>query len=545
MISTLSAAVRRIVSDRPRHGRAVPAVLAIVVSVALVVGALPTGQPATAQDHDVELRVLGADPLTWDPAAAGDATSAAVIAQVFEGLTAFDAQSRVQPALASEWDVQEDGRRIVFTIRPGVLYSDGTPVQPQDVVDSWFRLLDPQRPSPLAGLLSDVEGATGYADGSVTREQVGLRADGDTVTVDFRRPATYFLAVTASPSLAVVPPAVQSAGLGAELPAGLVVSGAYLPVSQGESAIRLEANGNYWAGPAPLSVIEIVTDIGGRSPVSAFENDEVDYTAVGSFDASWIRYHNGLGPQLRQTESFSTHYYGFDTATAPFDDVRVRLAFAQAVDWDRIVRLATEGEPALSLVPPGIPGRGDQDYRPAHDPDAARRLLAEAGFPDGAGFPEVALVSFGYGYEVTVASELESVLGVEVPVEIMDFADYIARIGEVERPHIWTLSWIADYPHAHDFLGLLLETGSPSNVGRWSNSEYDAAIEAAAATNDPDEQAAHYALAQDILRREAPIVPVEYGESWALSRNGLLGALESGVGMIRFAGLDWAPGAGP
>jgi ABC-type oligopeptide transport system substrate-binding subunit len=126
----------------------------------------------------------------------------------------------------------------------------------------------------------------------------------------------------------------------------------------------------------------------------------------------------------------------------------------------------------------------------------------------------------------------------------MEFEDYNDRLSADDRPHIWTLSWIADYPHAHDFLGLLLETGSVTNYGRWSNADYDAAIEAAAATNDPAEQAVHYAAAQQILREQAPIVPVEYGESWALSRDGLLGALESGVGMVRLAGLDWEPGTG-
>jgi len=131
-----------------------------------------------------------------------------------------------------------------------------------------------------------------------------------------------------------------------------------------------------------------------------------------------------------------------------------------------------------------------------------------------------------------------------VTVEALDFQDYLEQVGGDPRPQIWTLSWIADYPHPHDFLGLLLETGSGSNTGRWSNADYDALIEQAAATADPAEQAAIYAQAQDILAREAPVVPVAYDQSFALSRTGLLGALESGVGFIRYAGLDWAPGTG-
>jgi oligopeptide transport system substrate-binding protein len=109
---------------------------------------------------------------------------------------------------------------------------------------------------------------------------------------------------------------------------------------------------------------------------------------------------------------------------------------------------------------------------------------------------------------------------------------------------MFTMAWSADYPHPHDFLGLLLETGSGSNEGAWSHAEYDTLLEQAAATDDLDEQQALYTQAQEILETEAPIVPLAYGESWSLARSGLLGATESGVGIIRIAGLDWAEGSG-
>jgi oligopeptide transport system substrate-binding protein len=518
--------------------------LAVLVAISLVLAGGSGPSETVAQDDTARLRIVGSAPFTWDPALAGDAGSASTLAQVFEGLTAFDADSHVQPALAAGWQVHDEGRQIVFTLRSGLRYSDGSSIDAQDVVDSWLRVIDPGRPGPLASLLADVTGATDYMAGRVGREAVGLRVDGDEVIVDFHRPATYFLAVTASPSLAVVPPSMHGTLAAAQLPAAMVVSGAYVPSAAEPGVIRLEGNANYWAGPPPLATIDVVTDLGGRSPVSVFEAGEVDYTPIAGFDASWIRYDRELGPQLRQTDNFSVHYYGFDATRPPFDDSRVRLAFAHAVDWQRIVELGGERPAATSLVPPGIPGRGEEDFRPAHDPERGRQLLADAGYPGGAGFPDVALVTFGYGYELTVAAELEAMLGIRVDVEVLGFEHYIGRLDGDDRPQLWTLSWIADYPHAHDFLGLLLETGSTSNYGRWSNADYDALIAAAAAATDEAEQAEHYADAQRMLRSEAPVIPVEYGDSWALSRDGLLGALESGVGMIRYAGLDWAPGSG-
>lgn len=496
--------------------------------------------PAAGQDGPVDVRVASAEPFTWDPAQAGDAGSASVLAQVFEGLTAFDAQSEVQPALAAAWEAADDGRQITFQLRPGLAYSDGSPILAQHVVDSWLRLIDPARPSPLASLLADVEGAVEYQRGQIDAADVGLRADGDRVVVDLRRPATYFLSVTASPSLAVVPPSMF--GRIDDNPP-TTVSGAYRPTISEPGVIRLSANPSHWAGVPPLDEIELVTDFGGRNGVDLFVSGELDYTGIGAADASWMVYDRTLGPQLRRTNSFSVSYYGFDTTVPPFDDAQVRLAFAQAVDWQRMVVLA-DALPATSMIPPGVPGRDAEDHRPAYEPAAARSLLAGAGYPEGRGFPTVQLVTYGIGFEQTVATQLQDNLGVTVEVEAYEFEGYFDAISETDTPQIWTLSWIADYPHAHDFLGLLLETGSGSNIGQWSNSEYDALIEEAAATADPDEQGRLYAQAQDILASEAPVMPVAYDESWALSRDGLLGALVSGVGFIRYAGLDWAAGSG-
>ena len=519
--------------------RRLPALLMTVAVVAICGCGGPT---PGGQDGALDVRIGGGDPFTWDPGQAGDSGSANVIAQVFEGLTAFDADSNVQPALADSWETSEDGRQITFHLRPGITYSDGSPITAQDVISSWLRLIDPVRPSLLSSLVADIQGASDYQAGLIGPEGVGLHADGDQVIVDLRRPATYFLSVTASPSMAVVPSSMYGQ-LDTAPPQNIVVSGAYVPSIPEPGVIRLTGNPRYWAGTPPLDVVELVTDYGGRSGVSAFEDGTVDLTGISGFDASWIAYDTDLGPQLRQSTDFSLSYYGFETRAAPFDDPQVRLAFAKAVNWERIVRLA-DGAPATSMIPPGVPGRDDVDHRPSYEPDVARQLLADADYPGGVGFPTVVLATYGVAFEQTVAAELEANLGVQVEVEIHDFPVFIAREFAPGAPGMWTQSWSADYPHPHDFLGLLLETGSRSNEGGWSNSEYDALIEQAAATDDPAEQLALYSQAQEVLKSEAPVVPLTYGESWALARDGLLGAQEAGVGIIRIAGLDWAPGTG-
>lgn len=518
------------------------AVVSIVIIAALLAFVLVPGRSPTAgadRPAGVSAVIAGSAPGTWDPALAGDAGTASTLAQVYEGLTAFDAESRVQPALAVEWTVDDGGRRLVFDLRPGITFSDGSPITSQDVVSSWLRLLDAGRRAPLASLLSDVEGATSYLRGEVGADAVGLHAEEGRVVVEFRRPAAYFVAVTASPSLAILPTASADGREGPILPVDLVVSGAYRPTFQSDTTIELEANPRYWAGVSALANVQLLTDLGGESPVALFEAGRVDYAGIGAFDASWVRYDPDLGPQLRRADALSVDYYGFDTSEAPFDDTRVRRAFSQAVDWDRIALLAdAASDPATSLIPHGIAGRGDEDFSPIHDPEAARALLVAAGFPDGTSFPPVTMGSFGLAYDLAVEHELERELGVEVEVEQRPFQDYVSLL-DADPPDIWSISWIADYPAAQDFLGLLLETGSGSNEGRWSDPAFDAALEAAAATEDPLEQERHYAEAQRIVRDEAPVVPVAYGESWSLSRGGLLGAQQSALGFLRFASLAW------
>ena len=540
------------VDQRPRttgSRRSIAAVVGPLVLVALMiaVGALamlsvtphPPAVVPGARPAGVDLVVAGGAPVSWDPARMGDAESASVLAQVWEGLTALDSQAGVQPALAQHWEVSEDGHRLTFTLRPGISFSDGSPITSDDVVASWLRIIDPVHPSPLSGLLTDVVGAPEYMAGQASAADVGIKAVGDTVVVDFSRAASWFPAAAASPTLAIVPRTLPDAAAGAALPEGLVVSGAYVPSAQDDKGFLLTANPRYWAGTPAIEHIQQVTSLDGGS-VDAFQAGDVDYVNISPDDASWIQYDRTLGPQLRRADAMAVDYFGFDTTRAPFDDVRVRQAFAWAVDWHALVHLVDPNAvPATSIVPPGIEGRGTADFSPTHDPDAARAALAAAGYPGGVGFPHVTLVTGGSEYEAAVLADIQRELGITLTAEEMPFQEYSDRL-DTDTPQMWSLGWSADYPHPNDFLGLLLESGSPSNPGRWSNTAFDAALDAAASTGDAAQQEAHYGDAQRIVQDQVPVIPLQYGETWALSRDGLLGASESGMGIVRYAGLDWA-----
>ena len=190
------------------------------------------------------------------------------------------------------------------------------------------------------------------------------------------------------------------------------------------------------------------------------------------------------------------------------------------------------------MVPPGIPGRSDKDYVPAYDPAAARALLADAGYPGGSGFPTTVLMTGGSGFDAAVVTEVKRELGITLQPETMGDG-YFDRLA-TDPPAIWALAWVADYPGPNDFLGVLLGTGASSNYGHWSNPTFDAAVSEAVSATDPAAASAAYDRAQTVVRDEVPVVPLVYGPGWALSRTGLLGAGQNGLGIVRMAGLAWA-----
>ena len=532
----------RILTDIGR-GRLARGLGLLLTGLTLVVGILlgSAGSTGAAPGGNTsEVRILGAKPPTLDPAAQSDVTGAAVAAQLFESLTAFDPSLTLRPALARSWEVRDGGQTVIFRLRTGLTFSDGTPLGGADVVRSWLRVIDPVRPSPLASLMTEVVGADDYRVGrSRDPSTVGLSADGSTVTVRLRSPAADFPAIVAAGPFAVVPPAIADGALAA---GRFVGSGGYVLASEAASELTLRANPRYWAGRPAIETVRIVSDLGGRSPVTAFEDGTLDYTDIGLFDAAWIRYDVTLGPQLRQVPSLSVEYLGFDTSGPPFDDVRLRQAVAAAVDWRRIIELAGPGDQVLAtgMVPPGIPGRSTTDFRPAFELDRAGALLAEAGFPGGRGFPGITFGTGGTSYGEAIRAALQSALGIPIAYETFVGDDFYSRLTS-DPPALWTLGWVADYPGPNDFLGVLLRSDSANNVGRWRSAEFDAAIAQAGAATSATAAREAFELAQSIVRRDVPVVPLAYGDGWALARTGLHGAGENGLGMLRFAGLAWSP----
>ena len=516
----------------------------VAVVVASVAVWRPDGSGVLAGTSNASVTILGASAASLDPAVQSDAGSAQVVSQLFESLTAIDTAGHVQPALADGWPTSDGGKRIVFHLRSGLTFSDGSPLRAADVVSSWMRVLAPAYPSQLASLLDDVVGARAYREGSGSKSAVGIQAlDDQQVAIDLVNPAADFAAIASSPTLAVVPPAIDS-DAGILLPHTFVGSGAYVLSGLTKTETTMTANPHYWAGPPPIGTVHLLSSIGGKSPVSEFENGNLDYTPVSLYDASWIVYDNTLGPSLRIEPSPSVEFYGFDTSKAPFSDVHVRRAFQMGIDWRRIVNLLADPlmEPATGMVPPGVAGHSETDFGPKFDLQKARAELAAAGFANGVGFPKITLVTGGAALDEAIVRQLHDNLGIDITYEDLDWTSYNERLLN-DPPAFWEMDWVADYPGANDFLGLLLGTGKTNNFGRWTSGDFDAAIGQALSATDPTAMQRAFDQAQAIVLDQSPVIPVDNGAGYSLAAPNLLGALPNGQGLVRYAGLAWASGS--
>jgi ABC-type oligopeptide transport system substrate-binding subunit len=498
--------------------------------------------PAATSAARTSVTILGPSASSVDPAIQSDAGSAQVVSQLFESLTAVDSGEHVEPALAASWDVLDSGKRVVFHLRPGLTFSDGSDLTSADVVKSWMRVLSPSNRNQLASLLDDVVGARAYREGKGSASAVEIKATDDTsVEVDLANPAADFAAVASSPTLAVVPSTIDSKSSVLE-PGTFVGSGAYVLSALSGTETTLTANKHYWAGTPPIGTVHLLSSTGGQRVVDMFSSGSLDYTPVSSGDATWIAYDKTLGPSLRIEPSPSVEYYGFNTSRAPFDNVHVRRAFALGIDWKRMVTLLSNPLviPATGMVPAGVPGHSSTDYGPTFDVAQAKAELAAAGYPNGLGFPRVALVTGGAQLDAAIIAQVHQNLGIELSYESMDWTAYNEMLLGDNPPDMWQMGWVADYPGANDFLGLLLGSGQTNNFAKWTNSDFDAAIATALAATDATSMQTAFDKAQSIVLDQSPVIPVDYGAGYALAAKGLLGALPNSQGLVRYAGLSWA-----
>jgi oligopeptide transport system substrate-binding protein len=483
------------------------------------------------------LHYLGGEIGTLDPAYISDATDVQLLLQLYTGLTRIGEDGSVYGSLAEDWTISDDGTTYTFTLRDGLRFSDGSPLTAADVRRSWLRVLDPATGSLAPDVLTIIDGAGEWLSGQGTEDAVGIEAPADdTLVVHLRHAASFFPAIAATPTAAVVP-ATADASPNWQTVDDFVGSGPYVVDHLADTTLVLEANPDYVAGPPPIDEVDWLQTIDTSAP-EGFANEDLDLVNVGSGDAAWIAYDDQLGPYLHQAADLSIQYFGFDTTKPPFDDVRVRRAFLMALDRSRLVDLSSGSAAtvATSLVPPALWPEGAPTDEPA-DPDAARALLHEAGHDSAADLGPITVNSSGLNVAPAVAMWREE-LGANITIESMDFSDYLRTLPD-RPPAIYTINWITDYPSPYALYGLLLLPDAAANYGHWDDPEFVTLMQAAAQATDADAQRDAYLAVEDEVDAEAPVIPWSWDVSHWLVRDGLRGVGNLTVGLLDFGRVSW------
>jgi oligopeptide transport system substrate-binding protein len=474
-------------------------------------------------------RVLGNNPSTLDPALVTDIYGGTIVRQLFDGLVQFDADLRPIPALAQFWEASQDRLTWTFLLRRGVRFHHGREVTAHDVVYSFTRLLGLNRPVTATAAFRHIQGATEFMQGKTTSVQ-GLKAlDRYTLRIVLEEPLASFVAVLGLHNAAVVPQE-EVEKLEERFGRAPVGTGPFKFVRwEPNEEIVLQANDQYYEDRPFLDAIVFKLVVGGKleEQFAEFLQGNLEDTMIPSGKIDEIR----ADPRYRQYQrvripTLSLQYIGFNTQLEPFSDKRVRQAFNYAVNKEVIVREITQSGhmlyPRASLtatgaLPLGMLGYDRKLQGYPYDPAKAKRLLAEAGYPDGAGFPVVQLWSVAKSIiakaELAAYQQYLADLGVQVDIHFApDWPVYQAMLEQGQLP-MFRLSWYADIPDPDNVLSPLLHSTGSSNYTFYRNPLVDQLLEQARKTFDEAQRIALYHEVERLVIDDAPLIAQHYGAS--------------------------------
>jgi oligopeptide transport system substrate-binding protein len=456
---------------------------------------------------------LGNEPPTLDWSLATDSTSVNIINNIMEGLTKFGKDFSPEPELAESWQISGDGKTYTFKIREGVEWTDGKPLTAGDFEYSWKRVHNPETGGDYAYSLYDVENAEEYNTGKIKDpDKVGVKAlDDRTLEVRLKRPAAYFPSmlafITTFPQRKDV---IEKHGLEWTEPENIVTLGPYTLTSwRHHDNIVLTENSGYWGEKPRIKRVKLIMNENPSSALAQYESGELDYADSKSIPPLEVPRLRDL-PDFMTTLQFRVNYIAFNVEKPPFDNPLVRKAFAASIDRNSLVSLIQGGGVTTSSwIPKNMLGY-NPDIGIEFNPEQARKWLAEAGYPDGRGFPKVTFLWPDVSNNRVIAEALQSMwkeyLGVKVDLMNQEWKVYLSTIN-TDPPEIHRAGWGADFPDPHNFMSIFTCV-SGNNRTRWCSREYDALVEKAAEEPDPGKRKAIYDQAQIILlENDTPIAP--------------------------------------
>ena len=429
-----------------------------------------------------------------------------LVSSLFEGLIIRDpGTSEILPGLASSWEAGPDGHSVLFHLR-AAHWSDGRPVSALHVVESWQRLLDPRTASPLAWIPAELlAGGEKALFGKIPLDDVGLEAiDDRTLLITPLVSTDTLLQALAHPALSVLPTHLTEGSMGSWLePEGFTGAGPFLLKGWGvKTGIHIESNPDYWnSGNVALNRVRFVFH--GTRNAEGFE--------FRPHDADWERGGEpGVEEGWRYSPRPAVDLFLFPCENPPFNDPRVRRAFSLSIDRRLLVSEIRTGTPAYGLVPPlpNFAGSNQEEF----DPEAARGLLAEAGYPEGRGFPVIGLIFNSSPRHREVATFLQTQWRshLNLTCRLEEQASFEPRTFTGRESALLRVGFLPPISDPGYYLRIF-HRQHPANLGNYSNDEFDDLL----ISGNPEKKTERLKLAEILLiRQDQGVLPLYYHGTW-------------------------------
>lgn len=466
---------------------------------------------------------IGNEPAGIDPHLTTGLIELYINLAFFEGLATFDAETmEIRPGVAKSWDISEDGLTYTFHFDPQARWSNGDRVTPQDFLFSFERILTPELGAPYAYMLHPMRGAKDFNNG-ITKDfkTVGAYApDDSTLVIELEASTPYFLSLlTHNTWWPVHPPTILKHGnMTTRIskwtkPQNFVGNGPFTMKSwRINSAIVAERNPHYRA-PESISLNAIhFLPIETNAEERAYRAGYLHITEnIPTHRIDW--YNQNLPEHARYDTALGVYYYMLNTTRGPLADPRVRKALAYSINREAITEhvLKAGQKPAYHFTPPNTGGYNARVRLP-YDPERARELLAEAGYPNGQGFPQFEILYNTSESHQAIAVSIQQMwkeeLGIDVSLYNQEWKAYLST-RQAGKFDILRAAWFGDYDDPNTFLSLG-ESDNGNNHTSWGNAQYDALISQAAKTQNSTKRKEIFQQAENILIDEMPFIPIYF-----------------------------------
>ena len=498
--------------------------LLIVTAICMATGCTQEQSKVQRGVLDQELYVsIGTEPAALDPHLTTGLTEFNVMVALLEGLTTIDSETmEIKPGVARSWSISDDGKTYTFHLDPDARWSNGDQVTASDFLFSFERILTPELGAPYAYMLYSMRGAEAFNKGQTSDfSTVGASApNASTLVIKLESPTPYFLSLlTHNTWWPVHPPTILKHGKMTDRiskwtrPENYVSNGAFkLKNWRLNHSVIVEKNPHYRkCDSVKLNKIHFLP-INTDSEERAFRADQLHMTStVPIHRLDWYRTH--YPDNLRIYSALGVYYYSLNTTRPPLDDPRVRKALAYSIDREALTKhlLKAGQKPAYHFTPPNTGGYTARVRLP-YDPEQARKLLAEAGYPEGREFPEFELLFNTSEAHHTLAVAIQQMwkkeLGIDVRLHNQEWKVYLSTRESMEFDCV-RAAWFGDYNDAYTFLSLG-ESDNGNNHTGWKHTEYDALLKQSTTTTDLEKRKEIFQQAEEILIDEMPVIPIYF-----------------------------------